>query len=167
MATREEVKKIAIRMVKELGLINLSLKGLCNQAGISDGSFKYLMGCTFTEFVRELEQEGHAKFTGKITKKRALPGIRKAHILEAAIELAKVHGYKNVTQNGVAEKAGISGGLVSRYFSTMNQLRKEIMRKAVLDSTLEIIAQGLASGDPQAKNAPQEVKEAALQFLTN
>ena len=65
----------------------------------------------------------------------------------------------------VAERAGVSDTLVSRYFATMNQLRQAIMRRAVVLEIPEIVAQGLADGETQARKAPEALKEKAVALL--
>jgi len=162
---RNEVKKLAIRMVKRDGWINLSRSGLCQAAGIANGSFPSVVGCTFAEFVKELQEGSESDIMNAptvVTKKRANPEMRKEHILKAAVNLAMEAGYKSVTREGVANCAGISEGLVTRYFGTMNQLRTAIIRYAVKQEIVEIVAQGLAVSDPHAKKASTELKQKAI-----
>lgn len=164
---REHVKNIAIKQVESAGLINLTRQSVCDQAGIPDGSFPHVMGCTFAELVQELSKEGHFSPQTRTIKKRANPTLRKASILNAAVTLARTRGYLKITRDQVAEEAGVSGGLVTRYFGTIAQLRRDVMRHAIDQHVYEVIAQGLVVGDKNAKKAPQEVKQAALTFLTN
>lgn len=93
---------------------------------------------------------------------RMQPDARKAMILQAAIEAAKSHGYQNVTRDDIANRAGVSMGLVTKYYGTMNQLRRAIMRAAVVEEIGPVIAQGLVFNDPQAQKAPEHVKRKAL-----
>lgn len=164
---REEIKQTAIEMAKSAGLINLSRRDLCDSVGIPDGSFPHVMGCNFNEFIEELNQEGHGVEAHPVVKKRAVPALRKGAILSAAIELAKEDNYLKVTRDLVAAKAGVSMGLVSRYFGTMQQLKRDIMRAAVKHEIPEIIAQGLANGDKHAKKASPELKAEAAKILAN
>ncbi len=170
MKTRQQVKDIAITMVRQYGLINLSRAGVCEKADIPDGSFIHVMDCTFTELLDELVTELAAAGTDarvrQTTKKRVNPALRKQNILQAAVELARRDGYREVTRDRIAEAAGVSVGLVSRYFGNMNQLRIAIMRYAVKQSIPEIVAQGMAASDPQALNASAELKAVAAQSLT-
>lgn len=96
---------------------------------------------------------------------RLEPAVRKDQILAAAVELAKLRGYGSVTRDGIAAHAGCSTGLVTKYFSTMTQLKRSIMRVAVKNHILSIIAQGLAAQDPHARKAPEDVKQKALATL--
>lgn len=164
---REQVKQTAIAMVQETGLINLSRRDLCDRAGIPDGSFPHVMGCNFADFVSELKGEGHDGAAYPVSKSRANPALRKDQILNVAIGLAKEQGYHKITRDGVAGAAGVSMGLVTRYFGTMKQLKKAVIRAAVKQGIPEIVAQGLANGDDHAKKAPAELKAEAATLLAN
>ncbi len=164
---REQVKKVAIEMVKETGLINLSRKELCEKAGIPDGSFPHVMECNFSEFVVELRGEHIEQKFAPVSKNRVPAEMRKENILSVALLLAKDIGYSKITRDGVAEKAGVSMGLVTKYFGTMIQLKKEVMRAAIKQEIPEIIAQGLANGDKRAKKAPQQLKDQAAVLIFN
>lgn len=148
-------------MVREAGLINLSRRALCERAEIPDGSFPHVMGCNFADFVQELRGEGVEATSHPVSKTRANPELRKGHILATAVALAKEHGYHKLTRDGVAEAAGVSMGLVTRYFGTMVQLKRDVVRYAIREEVLEVIAQALALGDDHARKAPAELKERA------
>lgn len=163
---REHVKQTALTMVEEAGLINLSRSALCARAGIPDGSFPHVMGCNFSEFVEELRglrpDPAHV-----VTKNRANPALRKDQILSVAVTQAEEVGYTKITRDGVAEGAGVSMGLVTRYFGTMKQLKRDVIRYAIRNDIAEIIAQGLANGDDHAREAPAELKAKAATLLAN
>ena len=76
-------------------------------------------------------------------------------------------GYTKVTRDAVADAAGVSMGLVSRYFGTMKNLRRDIIRYAIRNDIAEIIAQGLANGDDHARKAPANLKAKAATLLAN
>jgi hypothetical protein len=163
---RERVRQIARAMVKRFGLINLSRSDLCIQAGIPDGSFKNVMGCTFTEFVEELREENGSNGRAHVvTKSRVNAKDRKKQILTAAVDLAQAEGFHHITREGVAAAAGVSEGLVSKHFGTMAALRRAVMRAAINQEILEIVAQGLSIGDPCAIKAPDALKADAARSL--
>ena len=164
---RGEIKEVAVCMVKGAGLINLSRRELCERAGIPDGSFPHIMGCNFAEFVEGLKLEGIEEIPHAVSKTRANPALRKDHILTVAVGMAKTEGYNKITRDKIAEGAGVSMGLVTRYFGTMNHLKTAIMRRAIKQGIAEIIAQGLANGDDHAKKAPAELKAEAATLLAN
>jgi len=163
---KEKVKEKAIEMVKSDGLINMSRSGLCEAAGIPNGSFPHVMGCTFSDFVEELKEFDQGS-NSEVNKTRTDPELRKGQILNVAIELSKELGYHKVTRDGIAERAGISAGLISRYFNTMKQLRRAIIRAAIHQEIPEIVAQGIANKDDQAKKAPPELKRKAIELIAN
>lgn len=101
-----------------------------------------------------------------MTKSRQTPDDRKYQILKAALSLAeKPGGFSCITRESIANEVGCAEGLVSRYFGTMAAFKRAIVRSAILTENLSIIAQGLASGDPNAHKADKNLKARALQTL--
>ena len=164
---KSHITNIALDMVHSNGLINLSRLELCERAGIADGSFVHHMGCTFTEFVSRLRPQVQDQTTHNVIKLRVDPALRKDHILNAAIVVAIDKGYNKVTRDDIAEAAGVSMGLITHYFTNMNQLRRDIMRTSVKRGIPEIIAQGLTSKDRHALKASKELKTQAAHLIAN
>lgn len=164
---KEQITQIAIEMVKESGLINLSRRELCERAGIPDGSFPHVVGCTFSEFVESLKTLTDNIIIHPVVKSRVDPKLRKEQILNTALDLAKKHGYHKITREAVAYHAKVSEGLISRYFNTMVQLRRALMRAAIHREIPEIIAQGIANNDDHVKKAPTELRNKALELIAN
>jgi len=168
---KAQIKQVAIEMVKEIGLINFSCKLLCERINMPVGSFPYTVGCKFSEFVEEIKQEiGEDVINAlntTVTKTRIDPELRKDQILNIAIEMAKTGGYHKISRDSIAQKAGVSQGSVSKSFNTMKQLRRAIMRAAIHQEIPEIVAQGIANQDDQAKKAPPELKKQALELIAN
>jgi AcrR family transcriptional regulator len=94
------------------------------------------------------------------------PADRKKQILEVAVTLSKKQGYQHVTREDIARGAECATGLINRYFGTMPQLRRAVMRWAVKHGELAIVAQGIVAKDPQALKAPDDLKQRALASLT-
>lgn len=101
------------------------------------------------------------------TRRRENPLVRKEEILHAAISLAIKIGYQRITRESVASSANTSCGLVTHYFTTIEDLKTEIMRTAIEREIFSIIAQGLSLGDIQTKRIKKELKIKALNFLSN
>jgi len=160
------IKKIAIEMINADGIINLSRAGLCERAGIADGSFPYVMGKTFTDFIEDLRAEGFVGPLKKAIKTRTNPSLRKEHILEMALDVAKATGYAVMTREQIAEAAGVSASLISQYYS-MPELRRAVMVRAVTLEVFEVIAQGLTAKDPIAIDAPSQLRNEAIKHLVN
>ncbi len=100
-----------------------------------------------------------------MTRNRLDAELRRLDILEAAAQVAIEHGYRQITQAQIAEKADISAGLITYHFSSMAKLRKKLMVWAVQEKNLTIIAQGLAMHDPIALAAPRTTRANAAALL--
>lgn len=99
-------------------------------------------------------------------RNRLLPKERKAQILSAAIHLASLEGgWFGLKREDIAARASCSPALVTLYYGEMAAFKRAIMRKAVRDGILSIVAQGIVLGDPIAKRAPTELKNQSLQTL--
>lgn len=160
--SKQEALKHAQKLANKIGAINITRQVLCDEMGIPCGSFQNYTGLTFREFMAEVPST--AKFMPS-SKLRAVPELRKDHILNAALELAINVGYKAVTRDTIAEKAGVSPALVSMHFGTMTQLRADLMRRAVKTKNLRVIAQGLANRDKYAMQAAEELKQEAVKWM--
>lgn len=89
------------------------------------------------------------------------PVDRRRQLLDVGLALAEKVGYRNVTMVALTEAAGVSRTLYHRYFSTVGQFRVDVMRAAVKQENLIVIAQGLAAKDKQALKASPELRERA------
>ena len=97
---------------------------------------------------------------------RLKPAIRKEEIISAALELAEKSHYQKITRNQIAKAAGVTGPAVQYHFKTMTQIRRDIMRAAVKQERLRVIAQGLVAEDHRAvSGASPELKKRALDAL--
>jgi AcrR family transcriptional regulator len=97
---------------------------------------------------------------------RMKPKDRKADLLSCALKAAEAHGFDNFRTKHVAELAEVSQALVMFYFSTVKQLRRAVMRAAIKDENLVVLAGGLGCMDPDARKAPPELKEKAVKLLS-
>lgn len=97
---------------------------------------------------------------------RMTPADRKADILASAVKAAETHGFAQLRLHHIATAAGCSNALVVAHFKTMIQMRRAVMRTAIKDEILPIIASGVAIADPTAKKAPDDLKIKALATLT-
>ena len=91
--------------------------------------------------------------------------MRRDAVLAAAINLATRDGFSNITRDGVAKQAGVGAGTVNLYYGTVPQLKRDVMRTAIKQKLLPIIAQGIAARDPRALRAPDDLKRQALESL--
>ena len=95
--------------------------------------------------------------------KRKHPEERKRQILDAAVEVAREHGYIKMTREQVTSRIGVSPSLIRKYYITLLDLQDAVMREAVRLGIPEIVLQGLAAKDPIAHGAPASLKAAALE----
>lgn len=96
---------------------------------------------------------------------RLKPEARKTDLLAAALTLAEQLGYQHITRKQIAEAAGVSGPIIHHYFGTMGGLREELMRYAVEQENLTVIAQGLTGSNPAALAAPEALRRQALESV--
>jgi len=87
------------------------------------------------------------------------PKVRKEEVLNAAIKVAKNTPYTQMTRLQVSEMAECAEGTINRYYGTMNQLRKAVMRRAVRDGIVNIVSLGLALHDTQAMESNAELRD--------
>ena len=165
MQYKDSALKAGIKLARTKGLINISRTDISAEIGIQDGSWTYSVGVPFSTLVAEIKEViGDEKHTN-VLKKRVSPQLRKENILSCAIKLSETVGYSSITITAVAEEAGVTRQTVAHYFSTLNQLQTDIMRRAVKEKNLKIIAQGLVSQNKHAQKADAELKQEALKCL--
>jgi AcrR family transcriptional regulator len=97
---------------------------------------------------------------------RKQPKERKDQLLTEALILSKELGYSHITRDGVANRAGVSYGLVTRYFDSIDNLKRLVMKKAIKEEVVEIIAQGLVRKDPLTKKLNPQLKAKVLLYLS-
>lgn len=96
---------------------------------------------------------------------RLTPADRTAQLIEVALRLASKSGLANLRRDQIATAAGVSQGLVTERLGTMIEMRRTIMRQAVVREVLPIIAEGIVAKDRNALKAPPELKARALASL--
>lgn len=160
------IKKTAIKMIEENGLINLRRSDLCKRAGISAGSFHHIMGVTFMNFVVDLKDQGYKQVAKDVTRRRANPTLRKEHILGVAISLATINGYQNLTRQLIASNTNVSVSLVSKYFPSIDELKNEVIMFAIKNKIIEIIAQSIFNRHPLSFDISKELKKQAIDLIS-
>lgn len=163
--TREHVINTAKLMIDRNGIINLTRQNLSKKAGIPDGSFIHIVGCSFTELLNELDDKpGGAKLKHR---QRVDPNQRKQLILTTAVKICERVDYSKLTSSQIADKLKISRSLINRYFGSIGKLRREVLKYAIKNEVLPIVVQGLINKDRLAKNAPFALKEKAASLIAN
>lgn len=159
---KQLIQQAVYKLAGERGLINITRAEVCAEAGISDGSFSDIMDLSFTDYIDSLEDIPMGDI---VDRKRVNPKLRRKQVLELALDLAKTKGYRNITRGDIAIRANISPALVTYYFTSIEALRVAILKLAIKQSVLEIIAQGLVNEDPLVIQAPKDLKYRAVAYL--
>jgi len=94
------------------------------------------------------------------------PNQTRDNIIRAAVSLATQRGLAGISAGAVAEKTGIAKSTVFHHFSSMSKILDEVMRVAVRDSLVRIVADGLLRNHRVARAAPQDLKAKAAKTLT-
>ena len=90
---------------------------------------------------------------------------RKKQILDQAVAQATELGYQNVTAAGVAAALQVQPSLIFHYFDNVADLRRQLVRAAIKNEVLPVIAQGVAMKDRQVMRAPVELRNRAVANL--
>ena len=98
-------------------------------------------------------------------RSRLKPEVRKEIIITAALKLATEWHFLKVTRGMVAEDVGVAPATIQYHFKNMDQFRKELMRAAVKQECLPVIAQGLLMGNNHARKASPELKQRAVESV--
>ena len=106
-----------------------------------------------------------ALLVGAMTKPGRKPIHERDALMAAALTVARREGYRQMSREAIATECKCSPALISKYFGTMPQLRRSVMRAAVVRGDHAVIAQGLAAGDPNAHEATAKAKRDALEGL--
>lgn len=98
---------------------------------------------------------------------RKNPGDRRREILNFGIKIAKKCGYKKITMQKVSKKLGISPPLMHHYFNNVEELKNEIIKEALENGIVEIIAQLMVFKDARVNNISDTTKKQAIDFISS
>lgn len=98
-------------------------------------------------------------------RRRLTPAIRRQQIVSAALKLAAKSNYLYITRDEVAAEAGVSKGLIFRYCGTMDDLKQAVLKAAITEENVAVLAQGLVNRETIAQEAPQGLKDRAAAQL--
>jgi AcrR family transcriptional regulator len=101
-----------------------------------------------------------------MTRSRLEPNDRRDALLACAVALAESDGYGKVNRSTVADRAGVSPGIVSHYFGTVRELREAVMEHAIAHSVLAIVADGIAVNDSNVAILGVSLRRRAKEFLS-
>jgi hypothetical protein len=99
---------------------------------------------------------------------RLKPKAREEIILIAAMRLArKPGGWSSLTRAGIALEAKCADSLVSQRLGSMDVIRRRLMKTAIKYEYFDLIAQGLAAGDPSARALSPILKHKAVATMVD
>jgi AcrR family transcriptional regulator len=88
---------------------------------------------------------------------------RREQLLACAIHCAADGRLYKMTLDDVADRADVSRALIIHYFRSMQGLRDAVVRKAIRDTNLPLLAQAVVSRDPLIKEAPRRLRQQAIE----
>jgi len=97
---------------------------------------------------------------------RINPKHRQKLILDAAVKLSSMIGYENITRDAVAEIADVSSPLVGKYFGRMSELKNAVIREAIIQENVQIIAQGIISKNTYTKRINVKLRHKVIEYLS-
>lgn len=90
---------------------------------------------------------------------------RTRDLLAVALRLAAADGWRALTRDGIARAAGVSYALVTVRLGTMDAIRRAVMRLAVKERCVAVVAEGLVAGDKHARKADAELRALAAAWV--
>lgn len=96
---------------------------------------------------------------------RLNPADRTRQLLDVALRLAAGEGWRCITHDSIAVAAGVSRSLVVARLGTMDQVRRSVMRAAVRERCVRVVAEGLAASDKHACKADADLRALAGEWV--
>ena len=99
---------------------------------------------------------------------RLKPSARREVILIAAMRLARrPGGWASLTRARIATEARCTDSLVSLRLGSMDVVRRTLMKTAIKYEYFDLIAQGLAAGDPSVRALSPILKHKAVATMVD
>lgn len=86
-------------------------------------------------------------------------------ILTAALVLAEEVGIRGLVATTLSARSGIPHASFFYHYGSMDDLRDEVVRKAIVDNNMKVIGKALAEGHVLVQDLDHLVKSEALQTL--
>jgi AcrR family transcriptional regulator len=96
---------------------------------------------------------------------RLTPADRTRSLLDIAVRLAAADGWRTITREAIAVAAGVSPALVSQRLGTAAAIRRAVMRAAVTQRVVRVVAEGLAVDDPHARKADRALRDLCAEWV--
>lgn len=75
---------------------------------------------------------------------------------------AKPGGFKALTRDGIAKRAGVAAGLVTYYFTNMEGVRTAVVRQAIAEENLAVLGGAIGHRHKLAMGVPDGLRGKAL-----
>ena len=99
---------------------------------------------------------------------RLKPQARAEVILIAAMRIARrPGGWASLTRARIATEARCADSLVTLRLGSMDAIRRTLMKRAIKHEYFDLIAQGLAAGDPSARALSPILKHKAVATMVD
>jgi len=93
------------------------------------------------------------------------PTYHRDELMQHCLAVAADVGYNRMTRSQIANHAGCSDAKISQMFGTMPNLRRDVVRAAIAQGRLRVIAQALVARDPHVRKASDVLKQSAMEAL--
>jgi hypothetical protein len=148
--TKALLLKKGYELAKRLGGVHhLTTRNTTAHAGVYHHGINHHYG-GIAEFRRQVLEYGVKLGTmsteGNSLPLRMSPGERRNAILAEAYAQAVEHGIAKVTRVSVANKIGVTDGLINRYFKGRDGLREAVLAQGVVNSNADIVADAIELG---------------------
>lgn len=105
--------------------------------------------------------------TTRIKGARMNPLARKEQILNTAINLSLENGYRQLTRRSIANRMQCASALINHYFNGIEELKKIVLKTAIEQEIIPIIADNYIGWGRETAELPQHLKEKVIRYLTN
>lgn len=99
-------------------------------------------------------------------QKRYKPEVRKDLVITAALDLAERGHFLKLTRAAIAQAAGVTGSAIQYHFHTMDQLRGDVMRAAIKQERIAVVAQGMTCGERHAAKVPAKLRAKVMAWAS-
>ncbi|WP_428102639.1 hypothetical protein [Candidatus Rariloculus sp.] len=124
---RVALHNATLELIERLDFLNVTCIAVCQEAGISLGSFRYYSGGSWLEWIDAYMVPDTDFPPGPVAVDILPPKYRKYQLVATAREIGKNKGILAITTGVVARAAGVSPALARRYFNA------ESLRAAVVE----------------------------------
>jgi AcrR family transcriptional regulator len=91
--------------------------------------------------------------------------MKKAAILNAAIDLARDCCYWNLRREHIGARAGLSGALVAYYYGDMEGIQNAVVDEAIKRRDGVILAQAIVARHPSVSDIPNALRNVARRAI--